>query len=93
MANISAALGVTRFAEESGWAEYFVGYPHNRFDLIWVIPPPFDQIVKVEGEQIPVLDDGKIPLPGNSGVRCMRLSLSLLILVTITLVYTLFISL
>jgi hypothetical protein len=58
LTEIAAALGAEKYGPESGWRGP-VEYPDERFDLIWVVPPPYSQISRVEGEQVPVLDDGK----------------------------------
>jgi hypothetical protein len=63
MTNISSAIGVTGYAENSGWAGIPVEYPHKRFDLIWEVPPPYTKIKTVQSEQVPGLDDGKTPNP------------------------------
>ena len=88
MAAIAAAIGATQYAEESGWTGV-IDYPHKRFDLIWVIPEPYTQIMSIEGEQIPVLDDGKTPTQGHAARLSDQTSLSLLLLVAAHIVYNL----
>jgi len=90
MTNISSALGVTRFGEDSGWAGMPIEYPHKRFDLIWVVPQPYTEILRVESEQVPGLDDGKTPdPPGNSARRSRNVSPQLVLLMTLNVVYLL----
>jgi hypothetical protein len=36
-----------------------VEYPDDRFDLIWTVPWPYEEIVKVNSESVPGLDNGK----------------------------------
>ena len=90
MANISSALGVTRYGEDCGWAGIPIEYPRKRFDLIWVVPQPYTEIVRVESEQVPGLDDGKTPdPPENSARRSGYVSLQLVLLMTLNIVHLL----
>jgi hypothetical protein len=91
MSDIAVAIGVTQYAEESGWSGV-IEYPHKRFDLIWVIPTPYTQIVRVEGEQIPVLDDGKTPTPGNFAQPSRSISILLFVLVIVHFIFALMTS-
>jgi hypothetical protein len=92
MANITAAIGVTQYANESGW-KGDIEYPHKRFDLIWVIPSPYSEIVSIEGEHIPILDDGKTPDQENSATLFRKFSMSLFMLVSAHILYALLLSL
>jgi hypothetical protein len=88
LTNISFALGATQYAEGSSWAGMKVEYPHKRFDLIWVIPSPYTEIISVQSEQVPGLDDGKSPNPpGNSAVSSRMVSLPLCLSVILNIVY------
>jgi hypothetical protein len=57
LAGIAEALGVKRYAAASG-ASGKVNYPGDRFDLIWTIRNPYEEIESVTSEDIPGLDDG-----------------------------------
>jgi hypothetical protein len=57
LSKIAEVLGVKSFADATG----FKGkpdYPDDRFDLIWVVPPPYHEITEVKSEKVPGLDDG-----------------------------------
>jgi hypothetical protein len=56
LADIAKAIGVEGYATDSGW-EGKVKYPDDRFDLIWVVPPPWEEITEVKSEEVPGLDD------------------------------------
>jgi hypothetical protein len=49
LAAIAKALGVNGFSENCGWTGE-VEYPKKRFDLIWVVPTPYDKIALVVSE-------------------------------------------
>jgi hypothetical protein len=40
-------------------AENSPEYPEDHFDLIWVIPEPFDKLTDIRGQHVPCLDDPK----------------------------------
>jgi hypothetical protein len=65
LAQIADALGVKGFAASSGWGggQGGVKYPGERFDLIWMVPEPYDQIAAVESEGVPTLDKGLTGAP------------------------------
>jgi hypothetical protein len=92
LASITVAMGVTQYANESGW-KGVIEYPNERFDLIWVIPTPYTEIARVEGEQVPVLDDGKTPDQDSSGRQSREVTLALLSFVSVHIIYSLLISL
>jgi hypothetical protein len=46
---IVKALGVKGYSEKCEWTGE-IAYPKQRFDLIWVVPPPYDEIALVESE-------------------------------------------
>jgi hypothetical protein len=53
---IAEALGVLGYAEETGeWGR--IEWPKRRFDLIWVIEPPYDEITEIHYEMVPGLDE------------------------------------
>ncbi|KAF5565836.1 phosphoglycerate mutase family [Fusarium phyllophilum] len=54
---IAKAIGIQGYAAETGWTGE-VKYPGDRFDLIWVVPPPYTEITVVGSELVPGLDDG-----------------------------------
>ncbi|EMT70464.1 hypothetical protein NOF04DRAFT_5791 [Fusarium oxysporum II5] len=54
---IAKAIGIQGYAAATGWTGE-VKYPGDRFDLIWVVPPPYTEITVVGSEQVPDLDDG-----------------------------------
>ncbi|KAI1033019.1 hypothetical protein LB504_006226 [Fusarium proliferatum] len=54
---IAKAIGIQGYAAQTGWTGE-VKYPDNRFDLIWVVPPPYTEITVVGSELVPGLDDG-----------------------------------
>ncbi|KAF4979141.1 hypothetical protein FDECE_18112 [Fusarium decemcellulare] len=54
---IAKAIGIKGYAAATGWTGE-VKYPGDRFDLIWVVPPPYTEITVVGSEQVPGLDDG-----------------------------------
>ncbi|CZR49875.1 uncharacterized protein FPRO_16082 [Fusarium proliferatum ET1] len=45
------------YAAATGWTGE-VKYPGDRFDLIWVVPPPYTEITVVGSELVPGMDDG-----------------------------------
>ena len=55
MAKIATALGVKGYSASSGWTGPVV-YPGDRFDLIWTIKKPYDEIDSVTSEGVPGLD-------------------------------------
>jgi hypothetical protein len=57
--DIAKAIGVKGYAQNSGWHGK-VEYPDDRFDIIWVVPPPWKEIVEVLSEGVPGLDDAHI---------------------------------
>ncbi|SCN92691.1 related to phosphoglycerate mutase family protein [Fusarium fujikuroi] len=54
---IAKAIGIQGYAVQTGWTGE-VKYPGDRFDLIWVVPPPYTEITVVGSELVPGLDDG-----------------------------------
>ncbi|KAF5665960.1 phosphoglycerate mutase [Fusarium denticulatum] len=54
---IARAIGIQCYAAQTGWTGE-VKYPGDRFDLIWVVPPPYTEITVVGSELVPGLDDG-----------------------------------
>ena len=36
-------------------------YPSGRFDLIWVVPRPFEKITDIRSQHVPGLDDPLLP--------------------------------
>ncbi|RBR15465.1 hypothetical protein FVER53590_09383 [Fusarium verticillioides] len=54
---IANAIGIQGYAAQTGWTGE-VKYPGDRFDLIWVVPPPYTEITVVGSELVPGLDDG-----------------------------------
>jgi hypothetical protein len=65
---IAEAIGITAYGEGSGWSGPVV-YPGDRFDLIWVVPPPWTEVVEVRSEKVPGLDDGVIVGEGGKVVQ------------------------
>ncbi|KAM0541075.1 hypothetical protein ACHAPJ_013386, partial [Fusarium lateritium] len=63
---IAKAIGIKGYAAATGWTGE-VKYPGDRFDLIWVVPPPYTEITVVGSEQVPGLDDG-VHLNANGDV-------------------------
>jgi hypothetical protein len=57
LGGIAKAIGIQGYAAATGWTGE-VKYPGDRFDLIWVVPPPYTEITVVGSEQVPGLDDG-----------------------------------
>jgi hypothetical protein len=59
LALIVEAVGAKKFAKNSGWDgdHHKIKYPGDRFDLIWVVPAPYDVITEVKSESIPGLDN------------------------------------
>ncbi|KAH0559958.1 hypothetical protein GP486_003524 [Trichoglossum hirsutum] len=57
LAKIAKELGVKGYAHGSG-ASGKVKYPDDRFDLIWTVMPPYEEIASVTSEDIQGLDDG-----------------------------------
>ncbi|KAF4334820.1 phosphoglycerate mutase family [Fusarium beomiforme] len=57
LSGIAAAIGVQGYAAATGWPNP-VEYPDDRFDLIWVVPPPYTEITEIRSEKVPGLDDG-----------------------------------
>lgn len=49
LSDIAKAIGINGFAESSGWSGK-LQYPGSRFDLIWVVPAPYDEITQVLSE-------------------------------------------
>ena len=62
LANIAVALGTQKYAKGSGWSGP-VAYPDDRFDLIWVVPPPWKEVREVKSEKVAGLDDGIVVGP------------------------------
>jgi hypothetical protein len=59
LAKIAQAMGVKRFAKDIDVKSHKnIEYPDDRFDLIWTVVKPYDEIVAVSSEDIPGLDDG-----------------------------------
>ncbi|KAK3939374.1 hypothetical protein QBC46DRAFT_150231 [Diplogelasinospora grovesii] len=59
LAGIAEAIGVKKFAKGTGVKDRDeIKYPGDRFDLIWVVPEPYDEITEVRSEDVPGLDDG-----------------------------------
>jgi hypothetical protein len=56
LVGIAKAIGVQGYAAATRWTGE-VKYPGKRFDLIWVIPPPYTEITEVRSEKVPGLDD------------------------------------
>ena len=52
---IAAAIGIKGYSEASGWTGP-VSYPGSRFDLIWTVKKPYDEIDSVTSEGVPNLD-------------------------------------
>ncbi|GIJ91152.1 hypothetical protein Asppvi_010117 [Aspergillus pseudoviridinutans] len=46
LSNIAKAIGIEGFAEGSGGSGE-VKYPGSHFDLVWVVPAPYDKITRV----------------------------------------------
>jgi hypothetical protein len=46
---ITKALGVKGYSDKCGWTGE-IEYPKKRFDLIWVVPPPYNEISLVQSE-------------------------------------------
>ncbi|KAL6885431.1 hypothetical protein GGI43DRAFT_419106 [Trichoderma evansii] len=57
LGEIAEELGVKKYGPNSGWKGH-VKYPGDRFDLIWVIPSPYQEVTEVKSEKVPGLDDG-----------------------------------
>jgi hypothetical protein len=55
LAKIATALGVEKYAKSTGWTGP-VDYPDDRFDLIWTVPSPYDEIVSITSEGVQGLD-------------------------------------
>ncbi|KAE8342583.1 hypothetical protein BDV24DRAFT_162473 [Aspergillus arachidicola] len=49
LSDIAKALGIKGFAEGSGGSGE-VKYPGSHFDLVWVVPAPYDEITRVLSE-------------------------------------------
>ncbi|KAF2667539.1 hypothetical protein BT63DRAFT_294535 [Microthyrium microscopicum] len=89
MRDIAAALGITRYSDQSGWTGP-IEYPHGRFDLIWVVPTPYTQIATVESQKVPDLDDGNSPIPPeNSARQSKSLPMALMTIVVAHFMYKL----
>ncbi|CAI6028353.1 unnamed protein product [Clonostachys chloroleuca] len=56
LAGIAKAIGIQGYAASTGWTGE-IEYPDSRFDLIWVVPPPYTEITEVRSEKVPVLDN------------------------------------
>ncbi|KAK6540507.1 hypothetical protein TWF694_009297 [Orbilia ellipsospora] len=56
LTKIADKIGVTGFGESTGLAGQPVVYPDDHFDLIWVVPPPYNLITDVWSERVPGLD-------------------------------------
>jgi hypothetical protein len=56
LAGIAKAIGVQEYTAATGWTGE-VKYPDSRFDLVWVVPPPYTEITEVRSEKVSVLDD------------------------------------
>ncbi|KIN06909.1 hypothetical protein OIDMADRAFT_99361 [Oidiodendron maius Zn] len=59
LAKIAEAIGVKNFAKDLN-VEHpkKIKYPSDRFDIIWTVTKPYDEIVAVTSEGIKGLDDG-----------------------------------
>jgi hypothetical protein len=55
LAKIAEALGVKSYGKNSGWTG-IITYAKDRFDLIWTIEPPYEEIVSVTSEAVAGLD-------------------------------------
>lgn len=67
LASIAEAIGITQYGDSSGWSGP-VTYPGNRFDLIWVVPPPWTQVTEVRSEKVQGLDDKVVVSGDNNNV-------------------------
>lgn len=57
LAKIAEAMGVKRFAKDVDVEHHKkIEYPGDRFDLIWTVVKPYDEIVAVTSENVPGLD-------------------------------------
>jgi hypothetical protein len=55
LAKIAEALGVKSYGKNSGWTG-IISYAKDRFDLIWTIEPPYEEIASVTSEGVVGLD-------------------------------------
>jgi len=57
LGKIAQALGVTKYSPNAGPLGHgAIVYPGDHFDLIWVVPYPYDEISEIRSEQVPGLD-------------------------------------
>lgn len=57
LAKIAEAMGVKHFAKDVDVEHHKkIEYPGDRFDLIWTVVKPYDEIVAVTSESVPGLD-------------------------------------
>jgi hypothetical protein len=57
LAKIAEALGVKRFAKDVDVKHHKkIEYPGDKFDLIWTVVKPYDEIVAVTSENVRGLD-------------------------------------
>jgi len=76
LAKIAEALGVEKFAKDVDVKHHKkIEYPGDRFDIIWTVVKPYDQIVAVTSEGIPGLDDAvsmkTVPLGGKTAAHAV----------------------
>jgi hypothetical protein len=55
LAKIATALGINGYSEASGWTGP-IDYPGERFDLIWTVKKPYEEIDSVTSEGVPGID-------------------------------------
>ncbi|KAF5017352.1 hypothetical protein F66182_10725 [Fusarium sp. NRRL 66182] len=56
LTGVTKAIGIKGYAAATGWTGEVV-YPDSRFDLIWVVPPPYTEITEVRSEKVLGLDN------------------------------------
>jgi hypothetical protein len=52
LSDIAKAIGIKGFEPSTGWLGK-AEYPGSRFDLVWVVPAPYDEITQVLSEDTP----------------------------------------
>jgi hypothetical protein len=56
LGQIARRMGVKDFSRKTGMKGERIAYPIDRFDLIWVIPYPYNRITDILSERVPGLD-------------------------------------
>jgi len=68
LAKIAEAMGVKKFAKDVDVEHHHkIEYPGDRFDIIWTVVKPYDEIVAVTSEGVQGLDDGNSGTGAGAG--------------------------